>query len=65
MKEVETFLTLISIVGMTTSSRSLICMMGWSAGMGIASIIKQRHEGAGHIIHTFQGKEKEAQMKRK
>lgn len=28
---------LISTVGMVTSSRSLIFMMGWSAGMGIAS----------------------------
>ncbi len=43
-EEVSLFLTLISIVGITTSSRSLICMMGWSAGMGIASIMKQRHK---------------------
>lgn len=30
--------TFISTVGMATSSRSLIFMMGWSAGMGIASV---------------------------
>lgn len=53
--------TFSSRVGMTTSSRPLICMMGWSAGMGIPPRTKQGSEKLSttqqssklHIFNSF------------